>query len=46
VTEESFHVAADAELAEARTGRDNAYKVPLAVNTLASVLRELTEEAR
>ncbi|WP_017580984.1 FAD binding domain-containing protein [Nocardiopsis valliformis] len=46
VTEESFQVAADAELAEARTGRDNAYKVPLAVNTLASVLRELTEESR
>ena len=46
VTEESFQVAADAELAEARTGRDNAYKVPLAVNTLASVLRELTGEDR
>lgn len=46
VTEESFRVAADAELAEARTGPGNAYKVPLAVNTLASVLRELTEEPR
>jgi xanthine dehydrogenase YagS FAD-binding subunit len=46
VTEESFQVAADAELAQARTGPDNAYKVPLAVNTLASVLRELTQEDR
>ena len=45
VTEESFRVAADTELAEARTGRDNAYKVPLAVNTLVSVLRGLTGEA-
>ena len=43
VTEESFRVAADAELAETRTGPDNAYKVPLAVKTFASVLRELTE---
>ncbi|GHC85053.1 FAD-binding molybdopterin dehydrogenase [Nocardiopsis terrae] len=46
VTEEAFRVAADTELAGARPGRDNAFKVPLAVNTLASVLRELTEEVR
>ncbi|WP_159943425.1 MULTISPECIES: xanthine dehydrogenase family protein subunit M [unclassified Nocardiopsis] len=46
-TEESFREAAEAELAGARTGPDNAFKVPLAVNTLAATLRGLTaEEAR
>ncbi|MEU0240012.1 xanthine dehydrogenase family protein subunit M [Nocardiopsis sp. NPDC006198] len=46
-TEEAFREAARAELADARTGRDNAFKVPMAVNTLASTLRGLTaEEAR
>ncbi|MFD3688569.1 FAD binding domain-containing protein [Nocardiopsis sp. NPDC058631] len=46
-TEEAFRDAARAELADARTGRDNAFKVPMAVNTLASTLRGLAaEEAR
>ncbi|PDP89553.1 molybdopterin dehydrogenase [Glycomyces fuscus] len=46
-TEEAFREAARAELADARTGPDNAFKVPMAVNTLASTLRDLTaEEAR
>ncbi|MFD6952845.1 molybdopterin dehydrogenase [Nocardiopsis sp. TSRI0078] len=46
-TEEAFREAGRAELAVARTGPDNAFKVPMAVNTLALVLRELTaEEAR
>ncbi|MFJ9553749.1 FAD binding domain-containing protein [Nocardiopsis sp. NPDC101807] len=46
-TEEAFREAARAELADARTGRDNAFKVPMAVNTLASTLRGLTaQEAR
>lgn len=43
VTETAFRVAAEAEFAEARTGRDNAFKVPLAINTCAAVLRSLTE---
>lgn len=44
VTEEAFRRAADAELAEARPLRDNAFKVPMARNTLVSVLRGLTRE--
>ncbi len=43
-TEASARPAADAELADAQPLRDNAYKVPLARNTLAAVLRELTSE--
>jgi xanthine dehydrogenase YagS FAD-binding subunit len=43
-TEESFRGAVDAELAEAQPLRDNAFKVPLARNTLVAVLRDLTEE--
>lgn len=42
VTETAFRVAAEAEFTEARTGRDNAFKVPLAINTCAAVLRSLT----
>ncbi|HET8527612.1 MAG TPA: xanthine dehydrogenase family protein subunit M [Gaiellaceae bacterium] len=37
----SFRDAAEAELAQARPLRDNAYKVPLAVNTIVRVLEEL-----
>ncbi|SDP20430.1 xanthine dehydrogenase YagS FAD-binding subunit [Actinopolyspora xinjiangensis] len=43
-TEETFRAAADAELAAARTLRDNEFKVPMTRNTLASVLRELTRQ--
>ena len=38
---ESFRRAADAELADARPLRDNAFKIPLARNTLVAVLRDL-----
>lgn len=40
-TEQSFRQAADAELAEARPLRDNAFKVPLVRNTVVRVLSEL-----
>jgi xanthine dehydrogenase YagS FAD-binding subunit len=43
-TADSFRRAADAELAAARPADGNAFKVPLARNTLVAVLRELTEE--
>ena len=43
-TEESFRGAVDAELAEAQPLRDNAFKVPLARNTLVAVLRDLLTE--
>src|SRR3954447_1486066 len=43
-TEESFAAAADAELAEASPLRENAYKVPLARNTLIRTLAVLAEE--
>ena len=42
--EESFRGAVDAELAEAQPLRDNAFKVPLARNTLVAVLRDLLTE--
>ena len=41
-TEASFDQAADAELADARALRHNAFKIPLARNTLRMVLRQLT----
>ena len=44
VTEESFRQAADAELADAQPLRDNAFKVPLARNTLVRTLLDLTQE--
>jgi xanthine dehydrogenase YagS FAD-binding subunit len=44
-TEETFARAADAELAQARPLRDNAYKVPLARNLIVSVLAEIAREA-
>ncbi|MEU8826401.1 xanthine dehydrogenase family protein subunit M [Streptomyces sp. NPDC048636] len=45
-TRESFRDAAAAELAPARPLPGNAFKVPLARNTLVSVLLELLEERR
>ena len=45
-TAETFAAAADAELAAARPNDDNAFKVPMARNTLMSVLRDLTGEGR
>jgi xanthine dehydrogenase YagS FAD-binding subunit len=41
-TEAAFRAAADAELAEARPLRDNAFKVPMATGALVATLRELT----
>ena len=41
-TAETFAAAADAELAQARPLRDNAFKVPLARNLLVRTLQELT----
>jgi xanthine dehydrogenase YagS FAD-binding subunit len=43
-TEETFRLAADAELADARPLRDNAFKVPLARNVLVRTLLDLTEK--
>jgi len=45
-TEQSFDRAADAELNEARPLQHNAFKIPLARNTLRMVLRHLTAGAR
>lgn len=41
--EESFRAAAEAELADAVPLRDNAYKVPLAVNVMTRTLLDLPE---
>jgi xanthine dehydrogenase YagS FAD-binding subunit len=41
--EESFRAAAEAELADAVPLRDNAYKVPLAVNVITRTLLDLPE---
>jgi xanthine dehydrogenase YagS FAD-binding subunit len=43
-TDEAFRAAADLELADARPLPDNAFKVPMARNTLVAVLRGLTRE--
>lgn len=43
-TEESFRRAAAAELADAKPLSDNAFKVPMARNTLVAVLRDLARE--
>ena len=43
-TPERFAAAADAELAQARPLRDNAFKVPLARNLLTATLTDLSEE--
>ena len=45
-TVESFRRAAEAELAAARVQDGNAYKVPMARNTMVAVLRDLSGEAR
>lgn len=45
-TEAGFRAAAEAELAGAEPLRDNAFKVPLARNTIVRVLSELAEKAR
>ena len=45
-TRESFRAAAEAELAAARPLPGNAFKVPLARNTIVSTLLELVERAR
>jgi xanthine dehydrogenase YagS FAD-binding subunit len=43
-TKEDFRRAANVELKQAKPLRDNGFKVPMARNTLVSVLRELTSE--
>ncbi len=43
-TEATFRAAADAELAAAQPLSDNEFKIPMARNTLASVLRDLTQQ--
>nr|WP_273378289.1 hypothetical protein [Actinopolymorpha pittospori] len=43
-TTETFRRAADAELAAARPLAGNAFKVPMARNTVISVLHELAEQ--
>ena len=43
-SEETFRRAADAELADARPLRENAFKVPLARNTLIRTLLDLAQE--
>jgi xanthine dehydrogenase YagS FAD-binding subunit len=45
-TEETFRRAADEELAEAHPLRDNAFKVPMARNTLVTVLRDLAQKRK
>jgi xanthine dehydrogenase YagS FAD-binding subunit len=45
-TEETFRRAAEAELADARPLRDNAFKIPLARNAIVRVLLQLAQEAR
>ena len=45
-TEENFRHAVDAELADAQPLPGNAFKVPLAHNTLVCTLLELAEEGR
>jgi xanthine dehydrogenase YagS FAD-binding subunit len=45
-TVENFRSAAEAELAGARVQNGNAYKVPMARNTLIAVLRDLSREGQ
>lgn len=45
-TAENFRAAAEAELADAKPLRDNAFKVELAARTITAVLQELMEEAQ
>jgi xanthine dehydrogenase YagS FAD-binding subunit len=43
-TEQTFRQAAEAELAQAQSLRDNAFKIPLARNTIVRTLLDLTRE--
>jgi xanthine dehydrogenase YagS FAD-binding subunit len=45
-TAENFRAAAEAEFAEAKPLRDNAFKVELAARTISAVLQELVEEGQ
>jgi xanthine dehydrogenase YagS FAD-binding subunit len=45
-TEESFRIAAQAELAQARPLKDNAFKVPLAINMITRILTDLAGSHR
>jgi xanthine dehydrogenase YagS FAD-binding subunit len=45
-TDGAFRAAAEVELARAEPLRDNGFKVPMARNTIAAVLRDLTGVAR
>jgi xanthine dehydrogenase YagS FAD-binding subunit len=45
-SEENFRAAADIELEDAKTLRDNAFKVPLARNVIVRTLLELSEGGR
>lgn len=42
-TAEAFRTAIEAELANAKTGKDNAFKVPMLRNTVVAVLEELRD---
>ncbi len=42
-TRENFRAAIEAELEDAQTGPENAFKVPMLRNTVVSVLEELVE---
>ena len=44
-SQQAFLAAADAELADARPGADNAYKLPMLRNTIAAVLVSLAQGA-
>jgi xanthine dehydrogenase YagS FAD-binding subunit len=45
-TEETFRAAAEAELAQARPLAQNAFKVPLARDTIVRTLLDLAEGSR
>ena len=45
-TAQAFLAAADAELADARPGQHNAYKLPMLRNTIAAVLSSLAQGGR
>ncbi|NYG59466.1 xanthine dehydrogenase YagS FAD-binding subunit [Nocardioides daedukensis] len=46
LTEEAVRAAVDVELADARTGEESAYKIPMLRNTTAVTLTRLAQEAR
>lgn len=45
-TIENYRAAAEAELAEAKPGKDNAFKVPMLRNTMVAVLESLGQEGQ